>query len=784
MPEPSIEPTELNKTVIYLESAEDQLLKQLGVMTCTELKHHLNKTPDLTEEEEVMFIEDNMRDTAALKKFVRELNLTPLQMTYFAKGGKELLKILKEQVYAMFDKTAPDKVDAEEETCKELRDKVDRFYRKKGNISKSRWTAIIDFAKSSIKAAMAMTAQAFSAFWTTLTEVAKVRFIFQWAAAKGFVLWKWITTNPRAAYMALLTLKTAKSKMCSLFGDICNQLGYAPQQNSFLKEYLKKYPLDNGPGLGEFIKDILMPGFKKVIINGSVNIFETASMTGLQYLTGKDSSGNNTGMGIAGAATFGFTIGGPVGALVAGGVSVIAISVATAFLNESKKMGEELVFQTEVNDAYNMFMQVINPMTCLNEMLRKTTQKEAYDTVKKVAYWEYVFQMVKKEAVGYMPREDHAKWSALYENYREYSATIQGQYERGEVADANDALEVLLSKGKDDDHLIYGLVYDLNFKDLKLQVPMFIWALDHVSNIYMLRNAVGPIGVLLEPRNAPTLDASREKMDRLYATFSKHYDAETIASETNMEDAWKLAFNAIETAAREECVDEPLVSMQYTRQFKQIKASQKQFLFKVRIFSAMMRYDPYRDQRKPADNPITDLDNRYKLRKCGIYMLQSLLKNINTQELIAISHPCAYSQPIHGWVRHVVLYFLSDEQFDYMRRYAPEYVSKNIRKLPRPEISVDKKYLSDTISDLMHGVRRYLDYASNNTYANGTIIIDYAFMSRAMMSNLGENNVPYYQLICTGLRTVFNMNPIHKKELRELNEDVPDTEVLRLISQA
>jgi hypothetical protein len=175
-------------------------------------------------------------------------------------------------------------------------------------------------------------------------------------------------------------------------------------------------------------------------------------------------------------------------------------------------------------------------------------------------------------------------------------------------------------------------------------------------------------------------EATQQHLDELHAEFSKAYDRNQDAIDANTADKWKLAFDAIKTAAEEESKNDPLFPPdKWLDKFNRLKKTDPFFTRYVRMFISMMRYDPYKDQGEKNESGALKIDARYQLRKCGIYLLKAILKqNYNAEHLFLFSYPFAYAQPTDGWIRHVALFFFDQKQLNWVSLLNKDFLPKNM----------------------------------------------------------------------------------------------------------
>ena len=326
------------------------LFNEMQVMSCKEMREYLNKT-QLTVEEKIVFLESNNTGNKQLQSFIKKQHWSVTDLTFFSQGGKSILNTLSRELNGAASYMNLNSFDEKDEDCRYLNQLLGELKeeQRKKNPSQTTLGKIGAAAWWTIKQVGNVAGKAVNLAWSGV----------KWLGSKAFDLWNWISKDPKTAYFALLTLKTFKNKACRFVGS---QIGYFGKNATF--EYLSeqyytiyKKPLPPKSTLDEakeLLYDIGNPILQQKLIKG------TGDLIGKAF--DRFSKGWTTGISnIVGAIPY-------VGPIVSAGLDVV-MEVALDQSKEAIQLTmEQLAYQNNANNAFNMLFEVIDPRTCLDAM--------------------------------------------------------------------------------------------------------------------------------------------------------------------------------------------------------------------------------------------------------------------------------------------------------------------------------------------------------------------------------------------------------------------------------
>ena len=374
-----------------LERAEDRVINSFGILTCREIKYML-ETSEMSEAEQVKFIEDNAKDTSVLRKYIRACNLNPDQLSVITETAPMITAQIQAAVYTLVRENSEppteDDPDVEPE-CVMLRDKVNKFYKNGTGVTKGMWAAFITKAKEVIAAMVSMTYDAFMKVFTSLPTKKQWLYVVQWFVSKGLSFTAWIHSNPKIAYYIMFAFKLAKEKGCQVIGEACKTLEWDPEQLKIIKylksAYSEALDTTQQESVGDKILDFMQPLIQTLVIKGAASMVEGVC----NVVTGSIATG---GVSTTALATLAVTR--PVAAFVTA-FSMAAVSLSVNVAAEKVKdkvhgLAEELVYYNDIRNAYKRLMDLFNPLPCILEILKITGSVQLEKRVLHTYVWHEI----------------------------------------------------------------------------------------------------------------------------------------------------------------------------------------------------------------------------------------------------------------------------------------------------------------------------------------------------------------------------------------------------------
>ena len=355
-----------------LERAEDRVINSFGILTCREIKYLLD-TSELSEEEQVKFIEDNAKDTSILRKFIKASNFNQDQLSVMSEMAPKAIDRIKMVVLNLVrENTEPpstDDPDAEPE-CAILREKVMKFYKKGNGITKRMWASFIEKANAFVSKWSSLTYDSFISLYNSLPSAKQLLYVVQWFVSKGISITLWISSNPRIAYYTLCAFKYAKEYGCQIIGEACKMLEYDPREHQFIKYLQANYPqtldINEKQKLSSKLLEFLQPRIQSTAIKGIASIISSAC-TYTSKLVNDNGKVAYTSM----AALF---VTNPVlavgGSLAYAAVQITFTATAKTIEEEAKATAEELTYWNDARLAYSKLIDLCDPLPCILEVLK------------------------------------------------------------------------------------------------------------------------------------------------------------------------------------------------------------------------------------------------------------------------------------------------------------------------------------------------------------------------------------------------------------------------------
>ena len=374
-----------------LERAEDRVMHSFGILTCREIKYML-ETSEMSEAEQVKFIEDNAKDTSILRKYIRACNLNIDQLKVISDTAPTITAQIQAAVYSLVRENTEPPIDDDpdvEPECAILRDKVNKFYKKGTGVTKRMWTAFIQKAKEVVDAMVAMTYDAFMNVYNSLPTKKQWLYVVQWFVSKGLSFVAWIHSNPKIAYYVMFSFKLVKEKGCQIIGQACKNLEWDPEQLKFIKYLKSAYAEALDPSqqesLGDKLLEFMQPLIQTAVIKGSAMMIEGICNVVIGHV--KPGGATTTTL-----ATLAVTS--PVTAFVtAFSMAAVSLSVNEAAEKIKTKVqayADELVYFNDIRNAYNQLMDLFNPLPCILEILKITGAAQEEKRNLHVYVWQQI----------------------------------------------------------------------------------------------------------------------------------------------------------------------------------------------------------------------------------------------------------------------------------------------------------------------------------------------------------------------------------------------------------
>ena len=344
-------------------SPEKSLMAKMGVWTCKDVRQHL-QTTEMTEEEQIHFIEQNMQSSKGLQSYIQKQHYNVKDLKFMEAAGRDLTNVIGNKAYELYSMLF-DASDLSDDDCVYLKEKMKTFYSAKEAAKDSKWAKVLNISKQVLSKTYEY------GKWAAEKSMEGITYGLSWAVSKGFQLWTWISSNPKTAYFTLLTLKSFKNTLCRMGGQYLGSMGVLlDDRESVLKYILKVYPDMDPPPPDTKFQQLL-------------SIAKDASGPAMIELAGKSASKllgglfNNGGkilkVGLSGAVK-GIPL---VGPMLSGAVEAITDAVCAEAAEQAAFMVEQTTYQAHVNNCFSMLKDLINPFECMQQMA-----KEAYAIVK------------------------------------------------------------------------------------------------------------------------------------------------------------------------------------------------------------------------------------------------------------------------------------------------------------------------------------------------------------------------------------------------------------------
>jgi hypothetical protein len=422
-------------TEYYIERAEDRILKSLGIMTCKEILDIVSGS-ELSEVEQVKFIEDNAKDTAVLRKFIRGAKFTPEQCKAFSDVvAPTAISAIQKAVFKLIKGTTEPPInndpDAEPE-CAILREKVKRFYKKDQGITKRAWASIITAASEAMKRVSHLTYDVFLAFYNSLPATKQILYVFQWFIDKGISVGLWIAGNPKMAYYVLLAFDYFKTNMCKAMGEACKLLEWDPAEWDSIRYLRKHFSKELNPANKKTFQSYVLKLIKPRLETMAIKTTKSMVMNSCIFLQKLVPGPAAAATSFAGLAATG--VGAPVaivGALGVGIMSIVVHSVAENAIKEAETAAKEFEQLNDIRNAWVILIDLCNPLPCILEVLEIVNAHQPKLRKTKIGLWkELVKTFVKDDKTKCKEHPLTTRIKRLYMSLDENEGIKIGEIER------------------------------------------------------------------------------------------------------------------------------------------------------------------------------------------------------------------------------------------------------------------------------------------------------------------------------------------------------------------
>ena len=338
----------------------DQVVKNMGVMSCAEIKYELERSK-MTTEEKIIFIKQNRSSSRHLISWLKSQHLSPEQLKYFQDAGGAIMRLLGQNAKEISTVLYCQEFDESDPDCVYLKELLQRLENEMNETPKSKATkksnGYLKRIKEGVKTAAAFAWKGAKAVGSHVYNAGV--FLAKLAVSKAFDLWKWMSSNPTTAFFSLMYLRSIRNKLCRLAGSNLKYFGPDTNKDLLLKSIRLHNPNYN-PKPGSTVKDIL----DDVNSIGSKVATETLVSVGgtvVSQMWGK--TGRAMTEVLAGAA--GFLPGGPI---ISASIRVVMGAVIDSTEESLQFAHEQAIYTTRLNNAFGMLVDLINPMKCVDQL--------------------------------------------------------------------------------------------------------------------------------------------------------------------------------------------------------------------------------------------------------------------------------------------------------------------------------------------------------------------------------------------------------------------------------
>jgi hypothetical protein len=338
--------------------SSETLVKDLGVATCKEIRAELEASK-MTDEEKLVFLEQNNKSNKKLKAYIQSQHLSLPDLKFFKEAGSAVMSTLGKHAREVSEMLFDQSFDESDVDCAYLKQLLNDLKQKKSPKPKVN-NGVFDRIKEGVS-------EAAKKSWDGVKVAGKSIFnagvfVAKWFSAKAFEFGKWLASNPQTAFFVLFYLRGVKNQLCRFAG---RQLGYyGPETKkewmlAKIKEHYPDYvpkPNTSWQDLKNMLSALSTKAVQDVLVKSGGDILSSLWNRSGELLTKT----------LGGAVTSIPVVGGALGGLIE--VTLSAVVDATG--EEIKLMQEAAIYSTQLNHAFGMLTEVVDPTKCMDEMMK------------------------------------------------------------------------------------------------------------------------------------------------------------------------------------------------------------------------------------------------------------------------------------------------------------------------------------------------------------------------------------------------------------------------------
>jgi hypothetical protein len=404
--------TEAKETIIKLETGGDErdilissvnkFMGEMKGLTCKEVKIFLEKNPNMTVDQKILFIEQNSTNHRDLRSWLMSQHWSVKELTYYFRTQQFIqLKLAEgiENAVNYFSDSAdnkdPDCVEVSK-ILKELKEeqKTEEFrkqtWERLGYIADKVWSGLVSGLSLLYSA---------------------TKYIFSLLYSYGIEIYKWIAKDPKMAKYTLISLKIMKKRLCRFVGHQMRTNNYIDINE--LKNKIHKYKLENNLLVStdtdkvnlqdETTRDIFSEAAKQTMLKSlkelsePVGIFVGGAVVTFLGLTSAPiiAGGTALGLGLAGLAKSDMF--GKLSNLIGTCVTKVVSFGMEETADAAEDAIEIAIYVKNSNTCFDLLLELVDPRNCMQDMLRGYLRAE--DTIQReILKQKEEDQMKKQEA--------------------------------------------------------------------------------------------------------------------------------------------------------------------------------------------------------------------------------------------------------------------------------------------------------------------------------------------------------------------------------------------------
>jgi hypothetical protein len=211
--------TEAKETIIKLETEGDErdilissvnkFMGEMKGLTCKEVKIFLEKNPNMTVDQKILFIEQNSTNHRDLRSWLMSQHWSVKELTYYFRTQQFIQLKLAEGIENAVNYFS-DSADNKDPDCAEVSKILKELKEEQNTIEfrKNTWERLGDIANKVWSGVVSGLSWLYSA----------TKHIFSLLYSYGIEIYKWIAKDPKMAKYTLISLKIMKKRMCRFVG--------------------------------------------------------------------------------------------------------------------------------------------------------------------------------------------------------------------------------------------------------------------------------------------------------------------------------------------------------------------------------------------------------------------------------------------------------------------------------------------------------------------------------------------------------------------------------------